>query len=77
MNIDEIKIRTEIKPGDLGFVIYRHGKLYGEEYNYGVGFETYVALGLNEFYENFDVARDCVWICEHNNNIVGFVLLMH
>lgn len=77
MNIEEIKIRTEIKPGDLGFVIYRHGKLYGEEYNYGVSFETYVGLGLYEFYKNFDSDKDCVWICEHGNNIIGFVLLMH
>ncbi|MGO4773379.1 GNAT family N-acetyltransferase [Flavobacterium sp. W22_SRS_FK3] len=42
-----------------------------------MSFETYVALGLNEFYKNFDIARDCVSICEHYNNIVGFVLLMH
>ena len=77
MNINEIKIRTEIKPGDLGFVIYRHGKLYGEEYNYGVSFETYVGLGLHEFYKNFDADKDCVWICEHGDKIVGFVLLMH
>lgn len=77
MNINEIKIRTEIRPGDLGYVIYRHGKLYGDEYNYGISFETYVGLGLHEFYKNYDTDKDRVWICEHDDKIIGFVLLMH
>jgi len=77
MNINQIKIRTEIRPGDLGYVIYRHGKLYGDEYNYGISFETYVGLGLHEFYENYDTDKDRVWICEHDDKIIGFVLLMH
>jgi N-acetylglutamate synthase-like GNAT family acetyltransferase len=75
--LESIQIRTQLKPGDLGYVIYRHGKLYGEEYNYGVSFETYVGAGMYEFYKNYDPEIDRVWICEHNNSIVGFVLLMH
>ena len=77
MDINDISIRTDIRPGDLGFIMYRHGKLYGEEYNYSVALETYVGLGLYEFYKNYDAEKDCVWICEHNNCIVGFLLLMH
>ena len=77
MNIDDIKIRTEIRPGDLGYVMYRHGKLYCEEYDYGISFETYVGAGLYEFYKNYDPEKDRVWICEHNEKIVGFLLLMH
>ena len=72
-----IQIRTQLKPGDLGYVIYRHGKLYGEEYNYGISFETYVGAGMYEFYKNYNPEMDRVWICEHSNRIVGFVLLMH
>jgi ribosomal protein S18 acetylase RimI-like enzyme len=77
MNADEITIRTNIEPGDLGYVMYRHGKLYGDEYKFGVSFETYVGAGLYEFYQKYDPTRDCVWICEHNGKIVGFILLMH
>lgn len=77
MTINEIKIRTEIRPGDLGYVIYRHGKLYGDEYDYGVSFETYVGLGLHEFYKNYNAEKDRVWICEHKDKMIGFVLLMH
>lgn len=75
--IDNIQIRTDMKPGDLGWVVYRHGKLYGEEYNYGISFETYVGAGMYEFYKNYNPEMDRVWICEHDNKIVGFVLLMH
>lgn len=75
--IENITIRTHLKPGDLGYVIYRHGKLYGEEYNYGISFETYVGAGMYEFYKNYNPDLDRAWVCEHDNKIVGFVLLMH
>ncbi len=51
VSLSDISVRTELKPGDLGYVIYRHGKLYEEEYNYGITFETYVAVGMHEFYK--------------------------
>jgi peptidyl-dipeptidase Dcp len=76
-NIENITIRTHLKPGDLGYVIYRHGKLYGDEYNYGISFETYVGAGMYEFYKNYNPDLDRAWVCEHDNKIVGFVLLMH
>ncbi len=75
--LDTIRIRTVLRPGDLGYVIYRHGKLYGEEYHFGISFETYVGIGLHEFYQQYDPSRDRVWICEHDDRMVGFVLLMH
>ncbi|CAL2080699.1 GNAT family N-acetyltransferase [Tenacibaculum sp. 190524A02b] len=77
MDLNDIIIRTNIKPGDLGYVVHRHGKLYEEEYGYGVSFETYVGAGLHEFYSNYDPDLDRVWICEHEGKIVGFILLMH
>lgn len=77
ISIDHITIRTEIRPGDLGYVIHRHGALYAKEYNYGVGFEMYVARGLAEFYQSYDPEKDRVWICEHDHKMIGFLLLMH
>ncbi len=74
--LDDISIRTEFQPGDIGCVTHMHGKLYGREYNYGVQFETYVAKGLCEFYEKYDSARNRVWVCEHQGRMVGFLLLM-
>ena len=76
INPDDISIRNELNPGDIGYIIHLHGKIYKEEYGYGIEFETYVAEGLVEFYRSFDPTKSNVWICEHDNRIVGFLLLM-
>jgi ribosomal protein S18 acetylase RimI-like enzyme len=74
---DDISMRTTLQPGDIGYITYLHGSLYNEEYNYGISFEAYVAQGLAEFYQQYDPQKDAVWICEYDNKIVGFLLLMH
>ncbi len=76
ISLDDVSIRTELRPGDLGYVIYLHGALYSKEYGYGVQFESYVAKGLCEFYEKYDSTRNRVWVCEHNDRMIGFLLLM-
>ena len=76
ISLDDISIRTEFRPGDMGYVIYLHGALYGKEYGYGVQFESYVAKGLCEFHEKYDSQRNRVWVCEHNDRMIGFLLLM-
>lgn len=75
--LDDITIRSDLRPGDIGSVVHLHGALYGSEYGYGIGFEAYVALGLHEFYQNYDANRDRVWICEDDGAMVAFLLLMH
>ena len=77
LTLQDIKIRTNLQPGDLGYIIHRHGKLYAKEYGYGIAFESYVAAAIHEFYQAYDPAIDRVWICEHHEDIVGFLLLMH
>jgi ribosomal protein S18 acetylase RimI-like enzyme len=72
-----ITIRTDLRPGDLGYVIYLHGSMYGQEYQYGISFETYVAKGMYEFYAQYDPDKDRVWICEDGGKIIGFLLGMH
>ena len=80
---EDISIRTELRPGDIGYVTYMHGALYHREYGYGLQFENYVAKGLCEFYEKYDPARNRIWACEHkrsgavdNGCMIGFLLLM-
>jgi N-acetylglutamate synthase-like GNAT family acetyltransferase len=77
IKLSDIAIRTELKPGDIGYVIYMHGRLYKQEYDYGIEFECYVAAGLADFYQQYHPQKDRVWICEHKNKMVGFLLLMH
>jgi len=77
MQLDDITIRTYLKPGDIGYVIYRHGALYQHECSYGIAFESYVALGLHEFYRGYNPELDRVWVAEHQHKMVGFLLLLH
>jgi peptidyl-dipeptidase Dcp len=76
-SLNDITIRTTLQPGDIGYITYLHGALYKKEYDYGIPFEAYVAEGLCEFYHNYDPQKDRVWIAEHKERIVGFILLMH
>lgn len=77
LRLDDIRIRTELKPGDMGYVTFMHGVLYKKEYGYGIQFENYVALGLSEFYQQYDSTTNRVWICEHDERMIGFMLLMN
>ena len=75
--LKDITIRHSLRPGDVGYVTYLHGLLYGAEHGFGVQFEGYVSKGLMEFYENHDPDRDRVWLCEHDGRIIGSLFLMH
>jgi peptidyl-dipeptidase Dcp len=77
IKLEEIAVRTVIYPGDLGYIIYRHGAMYAKEYNHGVSFEVYVAKGICEFYQNHDANKDGVWLCEHKGKIIGSIFLQH
>lgn len=72
-----ITIRTGLRPGDLGQVLYLHGWLYAQEYQYTLSFESYVAKGLYEFGKNYEPGKDRVWICEDRERFIGFLLLIH
>ena len=76
ISLSDIVIRTDLRPGDIGFITYLHGKLYSEEYNYGIEFESYVARGLAEFYKNYNPESNRLWICEYENKMIGCILLM-
>jgi DNA-binding MarR family transcriptional regulator/GNAT superfamily N-acetyltransferase len=64
------------QPGDMGWIVYRHGVLYSEEYRYDERFEALVAEIAAEFIQNFDAGRDRCWIAEKNGERVGSVLLV-
>lgn len=74
---NKLSIRNFLKPGDLGQVAALHGKIYGEEHGFPIGFEMYVMESLIEFYRQFDEERDRVWVVESEGRMVGFLLLMH
>jgi len=64
------------RPGDIGWVISRHGALYAEEYGWDETFEGMVAEIASGFIKNFDAKRERCWITEREGDIVGAVLLV-
>jgi len=64
------------QPGDMGWIIHRHGVLYAEDYGLDQRFEALVAKIAATFIENFDGAREHCWIAEREGATVGSVLLV-
>jgi DNA-binding MarR family transcriptional regulator/GNAT superfamily N-acetyltransferase len=64
------------RPGDMGWVIARHGALYADEHAFGAGFEALVARIAADFLERFDAKREACWIAERDGANIGSVFLV-
>ncbi len=65
-----ISIRHELRPGDVGYITYLHGTIYGNEQGWDHTFDAYVAIPLAEFSKS-QTPRDRIWIVENEGKIVG------
>jgi DNA-binding MarR family transcriptional regulator/GNAT superfamily N-acetyltransferase len=61
------------RPGDLGWLVERHGALYAQEYGWDQSFERLVA----RIAADFDPAQDAAWIAELDDERAGCVLCVH
>ncbi len=64
------------RPGDMGWVIHRHGVLYAQEYGWDERFEALVAQIAADFINNYKPEREKCIIAEMDGEIVGFVFLV-
>jgi DNA-binding MarR family transcriptional regulator/GNAT superfamily N-acetyltransferase len=79
MNPDGSRIPYVLRPhrvGDMGWIVYREGLGYAEQYGWDATFEALVANIVSDFITHFEPARERCWIAEVDGRHVGHVFLV-
>jgi len=63
-------------PGDMGWVVMRHGALYAEEFGWDEHFEALVAGIVAKFIEQYNPKRERCWIAERDGEPIGCVFIV-
>ena len=69
-------LRHELRPGDIGWVIHRHGVLYARDCGWDHRFEAYVAQTMVRFGLEHDAVRERLWLAEIGERIVGSIAIV-
>jgi DNA-binding MarR family transcriptional regulator/N-acetylglutamate synthase-like GNAT family acetyltransferase len=65
------------RPGDMGWVVYRHGAIYSQEYGWNERSEQLCAEVVAKFIREYDPTRERCWIAEApDGEIAGYVFLV-
>ncbi|KAK2769949.1 MarR-family transcriptional regulator [Colletotrichum kahawae] len=64
------------RPGDMGFITYRHGTIYANEFGYGSPFEALVGRITSDFITTFDPSAERCWIAERDGQFLGCIIFM-
>jgi DNA-binding MarR family transcriptional regulator/N-acetylglutamate synthase-like GNAT family acetyltransferase len=72
---DALQLR-EHRPGDIGWIVQKHGELYAQEYGWNTDFEALVAEICAKFLRELDPAVERCWIAERNGARDGCIMLV-
>src|SRR5690606_5295441 len=64
------------RPGDMGWIVHRHGVLYHEQFGWNEEFEGLVAEVVGHFIRHYDPTRERCWIAEIDGKFAGCVFLV-
>ncbi len=73
MSPDTPRLRPAGSPGDLGWVVERHGAVYAAEYGWDMSFEGLVAEIVAGFATAHDPRREAGWIAELDGRRAGSI----
>ncbi|MDN3687950.1 GNAT family N-acetyltransferase [Cyclobacterium jeungdonense] len=76
-DFEGVRFSNHLEAGDIGSIIALHGKLYFEEYGFGLGFEKYVARTFADFVCQFQKGKDEIWLAKENQQVKGCIALVH
>lgn len=62
-----------LEPGDMGWVIQRHGAVYADEFGWNADFEGMVARIVADYHANFEPGFENAWIAEVDGARAGCV----
>jgi GNAT superfamily N-acetyltransferase len=74
--VQTVALRHEVRPGDIGWVIHRHGVVYARERGWDATFEAYVAETMAPFALGHDATRERLWLAEIDGRTVGSIAIV-
>ncbi|MCL4792843.1 MAG: GNAT family N-acetyltransferase [Gammaproteobacteria bacterium] len=74
--VDRLSLRSDPRPGELGWLIHRHGVIYAEEFGWDWRFEGVVAGIVSEIIAGFDPQHERCWLAELDGVLVGCCFLV-
>jgi DNA-binding MarR family transcriptional regulator/GNAT superfamily N-acetyltransferase len=70
---DREVVLRDVRPGDLGWVVERHGAIYADEYGWDGDFEALVARIVADYHAGLRPDRESAWIAEVDGARAGCV----
>src|SRR5216683_2449478 len=68
--------RPAARPGDMGWIVHRHGALYAQEFGWDESFEALVAEIVAKFIAAYNPKLERCWLAEQEGEILGSVFLV-